>query len=106
MHGEPAFLQVQLRHLQRLVRHVDAGDLGAAARHRFGEDAAAAADVEHALAGERGAAVDPVEAQRIDLVQRTELAVRVPPARGELAEFLELGRVGVHRAIVPKKSPA
>src|SRR5262249_49923868 len=38
---------------------------------------------------------DPPQAQRIDLVQRPELAVRVPPAVRELAEFLQLGRVGV-----------
>ena len=59
------------------------------------EDAAAAADVEHALARERREAVDPGEAQRIELVQRPELALRVPPAVRELAELRELGRIGV-----------
>ena len=68
----------------------------AAPRHRLGEDAAAAADVEHLLAGEAALPVDPVQAQRVDLVQRPELALRVPPAVRELAEFLELGGVGVH----------
>ena len=42
--------RMQLRHLERLVGQVDAQHLGALARHRVGQDAAAAADVEHALA--------------------------------------------------------
>jgi hypothetical protein len=48
-------------------------------------------------------AVDPVEPQRIDLVQRPEIALRIPPAMGELAELGELARVGVdrHESIVP-----
>src|SRR5207302_2020105 len=99
-----ALQKMQFGDAQRLLREVDAADAGAAPGHCLGEDAAAAADIQHALPGEVSAAVDPVEAQRIDLVQRTELALRVPPARGELAEFLELRRVDVHRAIVPKKS--
>jgi hypothetical protein len=53
--------RVELRHLERLVGEVDAEHVGAAARHRIGEDAAAAADVENALALERREAVDPVE---------------------------------------------
>ena len=47
------------------------------------------------LAGEARVAVDPFQAQRIDLVQRPELALRVPPAVGQLAEFLELCGVRV-----------
>src|ERR1051325_6327249 len=101
-----ALQQVQLRDAQRLVGEIGARDARAARRHRLGEDAAAAAHIEHTLAREPDALVDPVEAQRIDLVQRTDLALRVPPAMRELAEFLEYRRVGVHRAIVPKKSPA
>jgi hypothetical protein len=50
-------------------------------------------------------AIDPFQAQRIDLVQRPELALRVPPAVGELAEFLQLGRVGVHAPILETKTP-
>src|ERR1700693_5824909 len=90
---------------QRLVRQVDAGDARAALRHGLGQDAAAAADVEHALAGERRMAVDPLQAQRIDLVQRPELALRVPPAVRELVEFGELCRVRVHAPILANKKP-
>src|SRR6185369_5788106 len=79
---------------------------GAAARHRLGEDAAAAAHVDHLLARQPREAVDPVQAQRVDVVQRLEFARRVPPAMRELAEFVELGLVGVHAAHSPKKNPA
>ena len=57
--------------------------------------------------------VDPVQAQRVDLVQRPELAFRVPPAVGELAELGQFARIGVdghrHVPMLPSrktKSPA
>src|SRR4029079_18344639 len=79
----------------------------AAPRHRLGEDAAAAADVQHFLAGERRALIDPLQAQRIDLMEGTEFAFGIPPARGERAEFLELAWIDIHsRWMVQKKSPA
>src|SRR5690349_22137609 len=40
--------------------------------HRLGEDSPAAADVERGFPGELCDAVDPVQAQRIDVVQRLE----------------------------------
>jgi hypothetical protein len=52
---------VQLRHAQRLRRQVDARDARARPGHRLGEDAAAAANVEDPLAGERCQPVDPRE---------------------------------------------
>jgi hypothetical protein len=79
---------MQVGHLQRLLGQVDAGHRGALARHRFAEDAAAAADVDDVLAGQRHARVDPFQAQRIDFVQRAELGGRVPPAVREVGEFL------------------
>src|SRR5258706_897538 len=88
---------MQLSDLERLLRKVDAGDCGAQPRHRFGEDAAAAADVEHPLAGELREAVDPAEAQGIERMQRQELALRVPPAVRQLAEFRQLCRICVLR---------
>src|SRR4051794_291041 len=97
---------MQLRDTQAFLAEVDAGDLGAAARHRLGEDAAAAADVEHLLAGEAGGAVDPFQAQRVDLVQRPEFALGVPPAVCELRKLLELCGVGVHAPILETKNPA
>src|SRR3954468_11438196 len=96
---------MQLRYTQAFLAEIDPGDLGAALRHRLGEDAAAAADVEHLLAGEAGGAVDPFQAQRVDLVQRPELALRVPPAVRELRKFVELGGVGVHGVDSKNKNP-
>ena len=90
--ASPASSACSCATLQRLGRQVDAQHLGAAPRHRIGQDAAAAADVEHALARQRRDALDPVQAQRIDLVQRPEFAVRVPPAMGQLAELGEFLR--------------
>src|SRR6185436_891910 len=104
--GQPALEQVQLRDPEGFFRKVDAGHIGAEARHRLAQDSAAAADVEHALAGEMRQAVDPAQAQWIELVQRPEFALRVPPAVRELAEFRELGRVcvlfhGCHKQKAP-----
>ena len=90
-HLEPGFLQVQPRHRQRRLAEIDAGDVGAERRHAFGQEAATAADVEHALVFQSHAVVDELQAQRVDVVQRLELGLRVPPARGEL---LELGKFG------------
>src|SRR6185436_4980278 len=91
------FQLVQRRDLERPLREVDAHHLRALRRHRLGEDAAAAADVEHALALEPpGEPLDMAEAQRIDLVQRPEFARGVPPAMRERAEFGDFGGVDVH----------
>src|SRR5262249_55843668 len=106
---EPALVQVQLRDRERLVRQVDSLHARAALRHRLGEDAAAASDVERRLAGEARDAVDPRKPQRVDLVQRLELALRVPPAGRQRAGFFELVGVGVHalHIVLPEtKSPA
>ena len=102
------FDQVKLRHFQRPFRKIDSRHRCAQPRHRFGEDAAAAADVEHFPACERRQAVDPAQAQRVEVVQRPELALRVPPAVREFAEFRELGRVcvrrhGLHKQKAPPK---
>src|SRR5439155_4194149 len=96
VHGELALAQVQLRNLQRLIGKVDAFDPGAAPRHRLGEDPAAAADVERGRPGKLRDAGYPVQAQRIDLVERLELALRIPPAVRERARFLQFPGVGVH----------
>ena len=95
-HRDLALKQVELCHLQRLLREIDAGHARAALRHGLGEDAAAASDIERRFPRERGEPVDPVQAQRIDLVQRLELALRVPPAVRERAEFFQFPGIGVH----------
>lgn len=60
------------------------------------DDAAAAADIDDLLAGNAGVGIYPVEAQGIDLVERLELGFGVPPAVGEVTEFLQFGGIGVH----------
>ena len=95
----PGLELVQAGDAQRLVGEVDAGDRGPAPGHRFGEDAAAAADVDDPLAGEAAdRRLDPPEPQRIDLVQRAEhRAPGIPPVmreRRELGEFAAIEVAG------------
>ncbi|MNP49247.1 hypothetical protein D3C76_1434220 [compost metagenome] len=86
---------MQLGDRQRRLAHVDAGDRGAAQGHGFAEDAATATHVQHFLAGQADALVDPVDAQRVDFVQRLELAFAVPPAVGQRFELGDFGAVDV-----------
>src|SRR6266853_3095533 len=86
---------MQLRDLQRLFGKVDAFHARPATRHGFGQDTAAAADVERGFPREFSDAGYPVQAQRVDLVERLELALRIPPAVRERAEFFQFPGVGV-----------
>src|SRR3970040_1465757 len=97
---------MKLGDAQRLLREVDAGDARAAARHGLRKDPAAAADIEHLLPRELRMAVDPLQAQGIDIVQRLEFARRVPPAGRAVVELADFRLVDVrHRSILPKKKP-
>ncbi|MNC89875.1 hypothetical protein D3C83_58800 [compost metagenome] len=89
---------MQLGYLEGLFSQVDSRHHGAARGHRLGQDAAPAADVEDALAFEARDSIYVIQAQRIDVVQRLELGAGVPPAVGELAEFVELGGIDVDHA--------
>src|SRR5690606_29472239 len=72
---------------------------------RFAQQPRAATDIEHAQALETGQAAriavelaaggvaDIAEPQRVDLVQRGHLALRIPPLLGELREAGDLRRV-------------
>src|SRR5690606_31257961 len=91
----PALEEVQAGDAERLFREIDAGHVSTDRRHAFGQNAAAAADVQHLLAGQCGLAVDPAQAQRVDLVQGFELGGGVPPAVGEVAELLQFCGIGV-----------
>ena len=64
-------------------------------RHRFGENAAAAADVDDALPDEITMARDVVQAQRIDVVQRPKLAFGIPPSMRERFEFRDFRMIDV-----------
>jgi hypothetical protein len=87
---------VQPRDGQCRVGQIDAHDARACLGHRFGKDAAAAANVEHRFSGESGALrCDVAETQRVDVVQRFELAGRIPPAMRQRTELGEFGRIGI-----------
>jgi hypothetical protein len=87
---------VQLRHLQRFGAHVQSGDRRAFARHALGEDAAAAADIEDFFTEQAaGAFGDIAQPQRVDAVERFELALQIPPARGDGFEFGDFSMIDV-----------
>ncbi len=71
------------------MRQIDALHRRAESRHRFGQDAAAATDVEHALAAEMRMCVDPSEPERIQFMQWLEFGIGIPPTVREIAEFLQ-----------------
>ncbi len=81
VHLNTALQRVQLRHLQRFGAHVQPGDRRAFARHTFGEDTAAAADIEGFFTEQAaGAFGDIAQPQRVNAVERFELALQIPPA--------------------------
>jgi hypothetical protein len=92
---QSAVLGMQSRDFEGCRREVDAGDAGTAADHAFGQQAATAADVEYAAAGQSGAGLEVVEPRGIHLVQRPELAGRVPPARRGGVETGDFRRIGI-----------
>ena len=82
--------------LQRFFRHIDAGNVRRAAFcHAFRQNPAAAADIQNTLARQLRERVDIAQAQRIDVVQRFELAVFIPPFIRNLAEFSDFVRIDV-----------
>ena len=88
---------VQLPHLcmvfgglQRFFRQIDTQNLRRASiGHTFAQDAAAAADIQHFLARQTGKAVDIVQTDGVDVVQRLEFALFIPPFVGKAAEFVD-----------------
>lgn len=90
-----AFEQMQLRDLERFFREVDAGHASAALRHALGENAAAAADVDHGFVFQCDHAVNVIEPQRVEIMQRLEFARGVPPPVREFAEFGDFAGVNV-----------
>jgi hypothetical protein len=55
--------------------------------HCLAEQAATAAHIQHVFAFDVGVLVNPASAQRIDVVERFEFAVGVPPTGRQLLEF-------------------
>ena len=94
------FQCVQLGHAQGLGGQVDAQHLRTSAGHGVGQDAPAAAHVEHTFAVQWCQAVDPVQPQGVDFMQGAELAFRVPPAVRQIGELGQFGRIDVEGGVV------
>ena len=86
---------MHLRHFERLVADVDTRDSGARDRHGLGKEASAAPHIQDTFAFQSCYAVDVAQPQGIDVMQRLEFAVRIPPAVGQFAELLQLDRIDV-----------
>ena len=91
--GQAGIQRVQSRGVDHARREIDGRDGGAGTRQRLGQQAAAAAHVEHARAAQRRALRNVARAHRIELVQRFELAVDVPEAMRGGVEFGDFRRV-------------
>ncbi len=104
-------LSVQARNRHIPFRRIDADDMRPQSSQRLGQQATAAADIEDAQTIQRAdiAAIEPElpdsvvadigKPNRVDAVQRLELARRVPPGfrhRGELGDFVGVDRRGRH----------
>ncbi|SSN11412.1 Uncharacterised protein [Klebsiella pneumoniae] len=87
---------VQPGDLQRFGPHVQPGDRRAFARHALGEDAAAAADIEDFFTEQAAGAFGNIaQPQRVDAVERFELALQIPPARGDGFEFGDFSMIDI-----------
>src|SRR5215211_946728 len=103
---------VTLGHLDAGLGRIGAHDGSTDARERLRQDAGAAADIEDtqtAQAIERfriapevpaGGVADVAEPHRVDHVQRSHRAVRIPPGLRQRVEMRDLGRV--RRAVLPR----
>src|SRR5262245_51663361 len=110
VHAHPRVGGVQLRRRDIGLRGIGAHDGGAEPRQRLAQNAAAAADVEHAELGERIEPLvvtpemparrlfDEAEPHRIELVQHGHLAARIPPLRRQRREASDLRLVDGRRA--------
>lgn len=95
----------------RLSASVDAGYRKAQPRHRFGDQAAPASDIEQVQAGKgehqtggptkvvRQPTTNIAEPRWIELVQRAEIALRLPPyvcLSGKFRNFIEIDSAVAH----------
>ena len=78
------FKRMQLSHFEGFGGKVHAQHLRTLARHGIGQNATATTDVHHIQARQGHQAVDPLQAQRVDLVQGSKFAFRVPPTVGQI----------------------
>ena len=102
--GRPRLQSMQLRDAQSLGCQIDTHHLGPFARHGVRQNASATAHIQHTLVRQWRLGVDPVQSQRVDLMQWLEFTLGIPPAMGQAGEFFQFCRVGIdsvaHDAIV------
>ena len=89
MRVDAGFQAMQVGNVDQLFAEIDAQRIGAAFSQAFGQNPAAATDVDHALVLQVGISPDEFQAQWVDVVQGFELAVWIPPAFGLRAEFVD-----------------
>ena len=82
-------------HGQGSLGHVDTGNRSAVSRHRFGENATAATNIERPAILQARSLPDVIESQRVDFVQWSKLSGGVPPAGSQCVEFRNLGIVNI-----------
>ena len=92
---ETGLASVQPRHGKRRLPRVDPGDVSAEGAEGLCQQPAATAGIEHRAPVDATAFADVVHAGSIDVVQRLELAVGVPPTLGKRFELGDLPRVDV-----------
>lgn len=102
-HADARLQLMQLCNRQWRFAHVDAHHRRPALGHGFAEDTAATTDVEHLLASQVDPFVNPVDPQRVDVVQRLEFTFAVPPAMGQGFEFGDFGVVDVAHVQILEK---
>ena len=88
--------RMKTSNLQRFKAHIQARDVRPFARHAFRQDTATAADIEHFFTEQTaGALRDIAQTQRVNTVQRFELAFEIPPAGRHRFKFGNLFVVNV-----------
>ena len=80
---------------QWLLGHVQAGGSCAGCCHRFGQDAATTTDIENLAAVEIRELSNPVEPQRVYLMEWPKFSVRIPPARRQRIKLGDFGCIDV-----------
>ena len=86
---------MQLGHFEGFGGQVDAQNLRAFARHGIGQNTTTAAHIQHFLPRQGGQAIDPRQAQGVDLVQGAKFAFRVPPTVRQVRELGQFSGVDI-----------
>jgi hypothetical protein len=86
---------MELSDTQGFGRQVDAQHFSTLTCGSISQYSTATTNVYQALVRQGHKTLDPPQTQGIDLMERLELTLQIPPTMGELGEFSQFGRVGV-----------